>query len=45
MLGVGLAVVSWSIKSAVFFSLSLTYVWAGWSWSFLLYHHTVVADP
>ena len=30
MLGVGLAVVSWSIKSAVFFSLSLTYVWGGW---------------
>ena len=22
--------VSWSIKSAVFFSLSLTYVWGGW---------------
>ena len=30
MLEVGLAVVSWSIKSAVFFSLSLTYVWGGW---------------
>ena len=30
MLGVGLAVVSWSIKSAVFFTLSLTYVWGGW---------------
>ena len=22
--------VSWAIKSAVFFSLSLTYVWGGW---------------
>ena len=35
--------VSWSIKSAVFFSLSLTYVWGGMV--LCPSSFTVVADP